>query len=190
MTCVPAGELLDRRAILKKSFVHGLVLFAIGLVVISADQYTKYLVRKYCPLNTSWNPIPWLDRFVTLTYVKNTGAAFGIFPDMSIVFAIIALVVVVLILVYYRRLSEVSWILRVAFGLQLGGAIGNLIDRVARGYVTDFIDVRVWPVFNIADSSVVVGTILLAYYALFLDRGPEQVASGEARTDLEKPDVA
>jgi len=151
---------------------HGLFLFGISLLVIALDQYTKHLVREHLPLNVSWNPIPWLDPIVTLTHTRNTGAAFGLFPGMGFFFVIVALVVVVVIIVYYRRLAAGSWMLRIALGLQLGGAVGNnLIDRLCRGYVTDFIDVRVWPVFNLADSAVVIGTILLAIYALFLDPG-------------------
>ena len=149
---------------------RGFYLFIIGLSVIALDQYTKHLVRRYIPLYTSWNPISWLNPIVTLTHVKNTGAAFGLFKDMSIVFIVIALVVIVAIIAYYRQLAQASWILRLALGLQLGGAAGNLIDRLhQQGCVTDFIDFRVWPVFNVADASVVIGTALLAYYALFVD---------------------
>ena len=161
-------------------------MFGIGLVVIALDQYTKHLVRQYRPLHTSWNPIAWLEPIVTLTHTRNTGVAFGLFPDKGFLFIIVALVVIVAIVVYYRQLASASWVLRVAIGLQLGGATGNLIDRLARGYVTDFIDVRVWPIFNIADSSVVVGAIVLAYYALFMDRPP---SSEESRADEPEPRV-
>ncbi len=150
---------------------RGLVLFAVAAVVIALDQYTKSLVREHLTPYVSWNPIAWLEPFVTFTYVKNTGAAFGLFPNMGGLFIVVAVVVVALIIVYYRRLAESSWLLKVAFGLQLGGAIGNnLIDRLFMGYVTDFIDVRIWPIWNLADASIVVGTALLAYYALFGDR--------------------
>jgi signal peptidase II len=149
---------------------RGLVLVAIAAVVIGLDQYTKYLVRTRLPKNVSWNPIPWLDRYVTFTHLDNTGAAFGLFQNMNLVFIIIAIVVIVMIALYYRQLAGSSWMLRLAFGLQMGGAAGNLIDRVVRGYVTDFIDVRIWPVFNLADSSVVVGTTLLAIYVFFMDQ--------------------
>jgi len=162
---------------------HGLSMFGISLLVVALDQYTKYLVRSHLPLNHSWNPIAWLAPIVTLTHTQNTGAAFGLFPNMSIFFVIVALVVVGAIIVYYRQLAAGSWMLRLAFGLQLGGAVGNLIDRVRQGYVTDFLDFRVWPVFNIADSAVVVGTALLAVYALFMDphrQGAEQLR-GEPR---------
>lgn len=155
-------------------------------MVIALDRYTKYLARTYLPLRQSWNPIPWLKPIVTLTYIRNTGAAFGLFPNMSIVFVLIAIAVVVAIVIYYRQLATSSWVLRVALGLQLGGAVGNMIDRIIYGYVTDFVDFRVWPVFNVADASIVAGTILLAYYALFLDRPRE---SDKALADRPKADA-
>jgi len=149
----------------------GLFLFSVSLLIVALDQYTKNLVRSHLPLNHSWNPVSWLAPIVTLTHTRNTGAAFGLLPNMSIFFVVVALVVVAAIIIYYRQIAVGSWMLRSAFGLQLGGAVGNLIDRVRQGYVTDFIDFRVWPIFNVADSALVVGTILLAIYALFLDPG-------------------
>lgn len=148
---------------------RGATLFAVALAIVALDQYTKVLVRGNLPLNTSWMPIPWLDPIVTLTHTRNTGAAFGLFPSLGGVFRLVSLVVVVAIIFFFRRLAATSWLLRIAFGLQLGGAAGNLVDRVVLGYVTDFIDVRVWPIFNVADSAIVVGTVLLAYYALFVE---------------------
>jgi len=167
---------------------RGLWLFAIALLVIALDQYTKHLVRTcvHLPLNKSWNPIPWLDRIVTLTHVRNSGVAFGFLPNMGTIFIGVAAIVVLLIVFCYRQLAKASWLLHVAFGLQLGGAIGNMIDRITDdGHVTDFIDFRVWPVFNVADSAVVVGTILLAFYIFFLDRPEEEAAAGNTCPDGE-----
>ncbi|MBN1401184.1 MAG: signal peptidase II [Anaerolineae bacterium] len=169
------------------SRLRQLCLFVIAACVIALDQYTKWWVRAHIPVNRSWNPIPWLDRFVTLTHVENTGVAFGLFKGLNWLFVIVAAVVIVLIVVYYRRLAATSWVLHVAFGLQLAGALGNQIDRVLHGYVTDFIDVRVWPIFNIADSSIVVGTALLAYYAFFLDRGLDQEPAPEELSEEPVP---
>jgi signal peptidase II len=152
-------------------------LFVIALVDVAIDQYTKAWVRNNLVLHESWDPIPWLSRIVTFTYARNTGAAFGLFPSMSIIFVFAALIVVLAIIIYYRRLAETSWFLQVTFGLQMGGAIGNLIDRLTRGYVTDFINFRIWPVFNVADASIVVGTALLAYFAIFLDQSEEEAAA-------------
>ena len=154
-------------------------LFGVALVVIALDQYTKQWVRQNLEPGVSWNPISWLDPIVTLTHVHNTGAAFGLFPGMQYVFAGVALLVAALIVIYHRQLTDNSRFLHLAFGLQLGGALGNFIDRVFQGHVTDFIDFRVWPVFNVADSAVVVGTILLVYYSFFVGEPFES----EDRTD-------
>lgn len=169
-----------------KPIWRGLVLFLVALVSITLDRYTKHLVRTHLPLRQSWNPIPWLNPIFTFTHIRNTGAAFGLFANMNVVFILIALAVIVVIIIYYRQLATASWVLQVALGLQLGGAIGNMIDRILYGYVTDFIDFRVWPVFNVADASIVVGTILLAYYALFMERPRE---SGKALADEPKADA-
>lgn len=159
-----------------------LTLFFVALLIIGLDQYTKHLVREGLELGTSHNPLSWLEPIVTLTHVRNTGAAFGLFPGMQYFFAAVALVVVALIVVYHKQLTDDSFFLHMAFGLQLGGATGNLIDRILQGYVTDFIDFRVWPVFNVADSAVVVGTILLVYYTFFLS------APAESESDMESLD--
>jgi signal peptidase II len=170
------------------SRLRSISLFLIAACVIALDQYTKWWVRVHIPVNRSWNPLPWLDRFVTFTHVENTGVAFGLLKGMNWLFVIVAAVVIVLIVVYYRRLAATSWVLHAAFGLQLAGALGNQIDRVLRGHVTDFIDVRVWPIFNVADSSVVVGTILLAYYVFFLDRGLDQVPETRGEAPVARPE--
>jgi signal peptidase II len=155
-------------------------LIAIAATIIVIDQLTKAWVRANLPLHVSWNPIAWLDPIVTLTHVQNTGAAFGLLPSLGGAFAVVAVAVVAMILLFHRRLAHGSLLLQLTFGLQLGGAIGNLIDRIARGYVTDFVDLRWWPVFNVADSALVVGTILLGIYALFLDREVREPAPERA----------
>lgn len=157
-----------------------LILFAIALAVVALDQLSKALVRAHVPVNTSWSPVPWLDSIFALTHVRNTGAAFGLFPGASALFMLVKVVAVVLVIAYAGRISRISPLLRVAFGLHLGGAAGNLIDRVTHGYVTDFIDLRVWAVFNIADSAVVIGTALLAYYALFTEGGQQEIIPSRA----------
>jgi signal peptidase II len=163
----------------QRSWILGLV--AIG--VIALDQYIKHQIRLTMPINSMWDPIPALDHIVTFTHLQNTGAAFGMFTDTNTLFAILALIVSAVILVFSRQLIQHHWLLPIAFGLQMGGALGNVVDRVMRGGVTDFIDFHFWPVFNLADSSVVVGTILLAIYALFLDQHegvPEASAEQES----------
>ncbi|MHB9033872.1 MAG: signal peptidase II [Anaerolineae bacterium] len=149
-------------------------MYVIAIVVIALDQWTKHLVRQNLPLNHDSVLIPWLDKVFTFTHVQNTGGSFGLFPGLGLPFILVALAVVVIIILYSRRITSGPWFLRLAFGLQLGGAIGNLIDRLVFGYVTDFINFRFWPVWNIADASIVVGTILLLVYIIFFDRPAEE----------------
>lgn len=138
-----------------------LVVLTTGVVLV--DQITKALVAAHLPLNAEWAPIPDLAHLFAITYTTNTGAAFGIFPDSSVILLLIAVVVTGLILHYYRTLpNEGGRLIRLALALQLGGALGNLIDRVRLGHVVDFIHVKLWPVFNVADSCIVIGVVLLA----------------------------
>lgn len=142
---------------------RALLLLAVALAVIAFDQLTKWLVRTNLELGQS---IPEEGLF-RLTYTTNTGGAFGIFANQTFLLALAAIIGIAAFLLYFRYLPLESTLLKVGLGLDLGGAIGNLIDRLRFGEVTDFIDVGAWPVFNIADSAIVVGTILIAYYLLF-----------------------
>ena len=103
----------------------------------------------------------WASDWFSFTYVTNTGAAFGLFPDRGAIFMAIAVVVVVVIAIYYWHMPAGQWLIKLSLGLQLGGAAGNLIDRVQYGHVVDFIDFKFWPVFNLADTSIVIGVSLL-----------------------------
>jgi len=147
-----------------------MVLFAISTVVIGLDQWTKAWVRATLPEGASLEPVSWLASFVRFTHVHNTGVAFGMLQNKGNLFVYVTLAVVLIIVFYYRRMATQHWMLCTALGLQLGGSIGNLIDRIARGYVTDFVNVSFFAVFNIADSALVVGALLLGYYALFMER--------------------
>jgi len=106
-----------------------------------------------------------------LTHVRNTGTAFGLFADQGFLLSVVAIVGLVAILLFYRNVSRVSSLGIMALGLVFGGAAGNLTDRLRMGYVTDFIDVRLygnfhWPAFNVADSAISLGAICLACFIL------------------------
>jgi signal peptidase II len=153
------------------------IIVLMGAAILAADQYTKTLVRRTIPVNTSYMPIAWLDRFVTLTHVENHGASFGLLQGYGGLFAIVALGVVVGIGWYVWRYPALPRFMVFVFGLMLGGSLGNLVDRLFRGgVVTDFVDLRWWPVFNVADSCVVVGSILLGVYTLFFEGRREAAA--------------
>jgi len=141
----------------------------VALLILLADQLSKRWIITHLQFGESWNPVLFLRPLVSLTYVTNTGVAFGLFPGGGGLFVGVAIVAVVGILTYYVRLSLGQWLMELSLGLMLGGAVGNLLDRLTYGHVIDFIDFKVWPVFNIADSSVVIGMTILACY-LWRDR--------------------
>jgi signal peptidase II len=142
-----------------------LLLLVIALASIGLDQLTKYLVRANMELGQS---IP-KEGLFRLTYTTNTGGAFGILANQAFLLALVAVIGIAVFLVYLRYIPLQSTLLKVGLGLDFGGAVGNLIDRLRlEGKVTDFIDIGAWPVFNVADMSVVVGTILIAFYLLFI----------------------
>ena len=143
------------------------VFFLTALVVVAADQLTKLWIRSNLALGQS---IPDTG-FFQLTYIHNTGAVFGIFPDQSFLLTIVASAGIVFLLFYalfmYHRFPFLDNMPgKLVLGLILGGTAGNLIDRIRFGYVTDFISVGIWPAFNIADSAVTVGAIAFAYFLL------------------------
>lgn len=148
----------------------------ISLIIITFDQVTKFLVQHYMVL---YDTIKLTSNFFWLTYVHNTGAAFSLkFGGDSfnrIIFSIITIILT--LVVYYLFLKTKSKLEAIAYSLIIGGAIGNLIDRIRFGYVIDFIDwdfpnyiMERWPVFNIADSAIVVAVILLFVNLMFFDK--------------------
>jgi len=139
-------------------------ILGVAAIVFGLDQISKYLVLKYIPLEGSWDYLPWLARLFRLTFITNTGAAFGMFPQMGSVLMVVAVVVVIAIATFSHRLPTGNVWIRVCLGLQLGGAMGNLIDRLIHGYVVDFVDISFWPIFNIADVCIVSGVSILAYF--------------------------
>jgi signal peptidase II len=163
-----------------KRFINqGLVYLLAGAIVLF-DQWTKHLVRASLPVNESWNPWPWLAPYARLLHIQNTGAAFGLFKQAGLFFTLVAIVVSVVIVVYTQRLPPGHWWMRVALGMQLGGALGNLVDRLTFGTVTDFISVGSFAIFNVADASISTGVALLALLMLFESRSgktPSEPAS-------------
>ena len=139
-------------------------ILGVAAIIFGLDQVTKYLVLKYIPLEESWGYLPGLARLFKLTFIQNTGAAFGMFPQMGTILMAIAVVVVIGIILFHHHLPVENIWVRLSLGLQLGGAMGNLLDRIIHGYVVDFIDIGFWPIFNIADSAIVTGVTILAYF--------------------------
>jgi len=145
--------------------------FTTALLLVAADQLSKLWIRSNLAVGESLFEVG----FFRLTRVHNSGAAFGLFQGQSFLLTIIALVGVTALLLYvlffHHRFPFLDNRLgKLALGLVLGGTVGNLSDRIHLGYITDFIDFNFWPAFNIADSAIVVGTIILAYSLICLAR--------------------
>lgn len=137
--------------------------FIVALAVLFSDQASKIAVRSFIRIGTS---IPIIRRVLYLTYRRNSGAAFGILAGRRLFFIIASLAVIAVIIFYSRELE--SKYLQFSFGLMLGGAVGNLVDRILFGWVTDFIECKFFPpVFNIADSALVIGVGLFALDIIF-----------------------
>ncbi len=144
-----------------------LLLTTIGAVLL-ADRLTKFAIKGALQIGESWPS----EGFVRLTHGENTGAAFGLLPNQTLFLIIASIAAIGFLAYFYRAYALPRPILRLAIGLQLGGAFGNLFDRVAFGAVTDFIDVGWWPIFNIADSSICVGMATLIIVMLLFDPKP------------------
>lgn len=142
------------------------VIIVTFLVTLGIDQLTKYLVVNNFSLHQS---VPVIKNVFHLTYVQNRGAAFGILQGHSTFFILITVVVIGLLVYFYRELPLENFFNWLGLGLALGGTIGNLIDRVRVGYVIDFLDFRIWPVFNLADSAIVTAVFIFGYWLLMID---------------------
>ncbi len=137
------------------------LLFVISSSIILADQVTKAIVRANIPFGQSWMPWEWLAQYFRFVHWENPGAALGLFPSGGTVFSILAIFVSIFIIFYFPQIPKNEKMMRIALAMQLGGAIGNLIDRIQFGPVTDFISVGNFPVFNIADANISVGVAIL-----------------------------
>lgn len=142
---------------------------ATACFIIAIDQISKIWIRNNLPPEIS---LPH-EGFARLTHVQNTGSAFGILTNQAFLLTIIALAGILFIALFYYRFSSPTNLNAFALGLVLGGAVGNLIDRICLGYVTDFIDVRLWgdfhwPAFNLADTSITIGTFIVVGSLLWL----------------------
>ena len=157
------SEPLLRSITLNRTWRDYALLVGLAGVIILIDQLTKWLVRTYIPFQSMWMPegLSWLAPFVRIVNWSNSGAAFGTFQEGNTVFSILAILVIAAILYYYPRVERSDWTLRLAMGLQLGGAAGNLVDRLILHRVTDFIAVGAFPVFNVADASISIGVAVL-----------------------------
>ena len=165
----------DWAATLARQVRRGAPFFLVAGVVFALDQVTKALIRDWLAVGESWPSDGWL---VKITHVTNTGAAFGILQDAGLFLTITAFIAIGAIVFYYLYPPLEHGLLRVAMGLLLGGAAGNLVDRLRFGHVTDFIDFPRYPAFNVADSSIVIGLIVIVVFFLLFEK--QQQREGNA----------
>jgi len=148
------------------------LVIAVAILVFALDRVTKVLVETSLPVGGSVDVV---GQWVRISHVTNTGAAFGLLPERTTLLSILSVGAVLAIVFYYRRLAADSRLIAATLGMQLGGAFGNLIDRIGQGYVVDFVDVgipggvRFWS-FNVADSSIVVGIIAVTVLLWWQER--------------------
>lgn len=142
------------------------LLYVIALAVLILDQVTKFFIEGHLLQETS---VPVINKILYFTSVHNHGGAFGIFQSWRGMLTFVSFTVIAVIVLISRRKCLLPMWISLGFALQLGGATGNLIDRVRYGYVVDFIDLRWWPVFNIADIAITVGIACLAYHMFFCE---------------------
>lgn len=171
---------------MKKYLKDYLTLFLIAGTIVVLDYWTKEIVRTYIPYGQVFRPDLWISQYVRIVNWSNTGSAFGLFQNMSLVFTILAFVVAGVIIYYYPRVPREDWLIRLAMSLQLGGALGNLVDRLLHdGHVTDFISVGNFPVFNIADASISIGVALL-FFALWQNERKEKQTKDQDDQDKDE----
>jgi len=148
-------------------FYKDFVLIQLAVIIFLMDQFSKFLVRDLLLYRESF-PATGFFRF---THAFNTGSAFGIFRDQNTPLILVSFLGIAILIMIYRSQRVPSGFLRLSLGLQIGGAFGNLLDRLRLGHVTDFMDVGAWPIFNLADASIITGLVILAWVFLVAESG-------------------
>lgn len=165
---------MPRLSSLQGSWQSQRILFLVALLVLTADQLSKLWVRENLLVGES---VP-KEGILRLTHVTNEGIIFGLSAHQALSLILPILVVAAVLFLYYRYPMFHSGLIKIALGLVIGGSLGNLVDRVRFGYVTDFVDLRLWgdfhwPAFNLADLTIVIGIILFVYFWLRLKLSPK-----------------
>lgn len=163
---------------------------AVGLAVVLVDQLTKVWIVQYFGVVGGRAPIPILGDILTLYYVRNTGVAFSLFAGQNVKFALIFVALALIGYLYWRFRDAPSLWLRLGFGLVLGGALGNLLDRFTRGYVVDFVHFQIphvfdFAVFNVADSAITTGVVAIAAVLYLISSMPSDSTSTTGRAGAE-----
>jgi signal peptidase II len=144
------------------------------ITIVVADQASKAWILTRLGPHGDTDEIKIIPGILRFIYVQNSGAAFGLFQGKSPVLTILAMVVIGFLIIYFRHAIAGSLWLSLALGLQLGGALGNVIDRFRHGFVVDFVNVPKWWTFNVADSAITIGVIMLGLYLVTRNPGPNE----------------
>ena len=147
------------------------LLIQLAVLIFLSDQFSKYLVRQFLVLYESFPS----QGFFRITHTFNTGSIFGLFQGNNTPLILVSFVGVAVLILLCRSQRFPTGLLRLSLGLQLGGAFGNLVDRLRLGHVIDWVDIGPWPVFNVADACIVTGLIILAWLFIMAER----TASGQ-----------
>jgi len=174
--------------ILKKIIKQYELLFIVVTIILIADQVTKGIVRNNIPFGEQWMPVEWLAPYFRFVNWNNTGAAFGLFQNGGPVFGIMAVIVSGFIIFYFPQVPRENKWMRIALAMQMAGALGNLIDRLRFGPVTDFISIGNFAVFNVADSSITVGVGILIL-AMWMEERKEKLRAQEEAQVSEESDA-
>lgn len=162
-----------------------LVVGIVAVIVFVLDQLTKYLFVQQIGMGNAFTPIPALDWF-RFVGIYNTGTACGYLPQLSIVFTLAPFFILAVVIWFYRSQRTPSWLLSIGVGLIMGGAFGNLVDRLRYGYVVDFISFFNIPIFNMADAAVSTAVVIMLLWSLREDSNKPREAAGEG-TDSSTP---
>lgn len=169
---------------MKKNLLRDYVILlgSAGLIIL-IDQVTKSIVRNNLAIGEMWAPWPWMLDYARIVHWYNTGVVFGFFQGMGDIFSVLAMLVALAIIYYFPRVPVEDWPLRLAMILQLGGAVGNLIDRIMLGHVTDFISIGTFAVFNVADSCITMAVVVLLIGVFIQERNDRKAKKAAESAD-------
>lgn len=154
-----------------------------GLLALALDQFSKWIVLRELGPDGDREVVTVIPHALWFIFARNTGSAFGLFQGNSGLLKFVAIAAVVALTIYYLRAAKNDPVIALALGLQVGGALGNIVDRFHRGYVVDWITVPHWPTFNLSDCAITVGVVMLMYALIFRDDGgrPREQRDADAR---------
>lgn len=155
---------------MKEKIKHNAFLIGVVTLIVALDQWSKLWITHKMAVGESISPIGFLGDFFKIVHWRNTGAAFGLFQNANVPLLVISLLIAVAVLFYYQVIKPKDWMAKLSLSLIFAGAVGNIIDRIKFGYVVDFLSFGRFPVFNVADSAVTIGVILMALNYLLEER--------------------